>query len=67
MYKRQEKTREENYSLLKLQELFFATEEENDWEMWQEYKEVKNETAGIEPVAVNPVSYTHLDVYKRQA
>jgi len=49
-----EKTREENYSLLKLQELFFATEEENDWEMWQEYKEVKNETAGIEPVAVNP-------------
>lgn len=49
-----EKTREENYSLLKLQELFFATEEENDWEMWQEYKEVKNETAGIEPVAANP-------------
>ena len=49
-----EKTREENYSLLKLQELFFATEEENDWEMWQEYKEVKNETAGIEPAAVNP-------------
>lgn len=49
-----EKTREENYSLLKLQELFFATEEENDREMWQEYKEVKNETAGIEPVAVNP-------------
>ena len=49
-----EKTREENYSLLKLQELFFATEEENDWEMWQEYKEVKNETVGIESVAVNP-------------
>lgn len=49
-----EKTREENYSLLKLQELFFATEEENNWEMWQEYKEVKNETVGIEPVAVNP-------------
>lgn len=48
-----EKTREENYSLLKLQELFFATEEENDREMWQEYKEVKNETAGIEPVAAN--------------
>ena len=48
-----EKTREENYSLLKLQELFFATEEETDREMWQEYKEVKNETAGIEPVAAN--------------
>lgn len=49
-----EKTREENYSLLKLQELFFATEEKNDGEIWQEYKEVKNETAGIEPVAANP-------------
>ena len=49
-----EKTREENYSLLKLQELFFATEEENDGEIWQEYKEVKNETAKIEPVAANP-------------
>lgn len=49
-----EKTREENYSLLKLQELFFATEEENDGEIWQEYKEVKNETAEIEPIAANP-------------
>lgn len=49
-----EKTREENYSLLKLQELFFATEEKNGGEIWQEYKEVKNETAGIEPVAANP-------------
>ncbi len=48
-----EKTREENYSLLNLQELFFK-EEENGGEVWKEYEIAGDETEAADLTVTNP-------------
>lgn len=51
VYALYQETQEENYSLLKLQELFFQAEAPKE-EIFKEYEEQKPETDWIEPIAV---------------
>lgn len=55
-----EKTREENYSLLNLQELFFK-EEENGGEVWKEYEIAGDETEAADLTVTNPQNSQKMD------
>lgn len=55
-----EKTREENYSLLNLQELFFK-EEENGGEVWKEYEIAGDETEAAVLTVTNPQNSQKMD------
>ena len=55
-----EKTREENYSLLNLQELFFK-EEENGGEVWKEYERAGDETEAADLTVTNPQNSQKMD------
>ena len=55
-----EKTREENYSLLNLQELFFK-EEENGGEVWKEYEIARDETEAADLTVTNPQKSQKMD------
>lgn len=55
-----EKTREENYSLLNLQELFFK-EEENGGEVWKEYEIARDETEAADLTVTNPQNSQKMD------
>lgn len=55
-----EKTREENYSLLNLQELFFK-EEENGGEVWKEYEIAGGETEAADLTVTNPQNSQKMD------
>ena len=55
-----EKTREENYSLLNLQELFFK-EEENVGEVWKEYEIAGDETEAADLTVTNPQNSQKMD------
>lgn len=55
-----EKTREENYSLLNLQELFFK-EEENGGEVWKEYEIAGDETEVADLTVTNPQNSPKMD------
>ena len=55
-----QKTREENYSLLNLQELFFK-EEENGGEVWKEYEIAGDETEAADLTVTNPQNSQKMD------
>lgn len=55
-----EKIREENYSLLNLQELFFK-EEENGGEVWKEYEIAGDETEAADLTVTNPQNSQKMD------
>ena len=55
-----EKTRQENYSLLNLQELFFK-EEENGGEVWKEYEIAGDETEAADLTVTNPQNSQKMD------
>ena len=55
-----EKTREENYSLLNLQELFFK-EEEKGGDVWKEYEMAGDETEAADLTVTNPQNSQKMD------
>ena len=40
--------------------------EDRKWRIWKEAEEKLLRECGVDEVTIEPVSYTHLDVYKRQ-